>query len=143
MIEEVRHRCQELGAPTKADKETSARQILSSALTYLENHQQYMNYPRYRELGLPITSSVMESTMKELNYRIKGTEKFWSPRGAEALLQLRADRLSNSQPLKKFWEERQQSRPGLHARARQPANPPNQNSQTLFRTLSLPQMSFP
>lgn len=35
-----------------------------------------MNYPRNRELGLPLTSSVMESPMKELNYRVKGTEKF-------------------------------------------------------------------
>ncbi len=36
--------------------------------------------------------------MKELNDRVKGTEKFWSQPGAEALLQLRSDRLSDSQP---------------------------------------------
>ena len=67
-------------------------------------------------MGLPITSSVMESTMKELNYRVKGTEKFWSEPGAEALLQLRADRLSSSHPLKTFWQTRPQTRTGLHAR---------------------------
>ena len=77
-----------------------------------------MNYPRYRELGLPLTSSVMESTMKELNYRVKGTEKFWSQPGAEALLQLRADRLSDSQPLTTSWKTRQQTRTGLYARSR-------------------------
>ena len=121
VIEELQARVPELGEPTDDDKATSPRRIVKEALTYLENHQQFMNYPRYRELGLPITSSVMESTMKELNYRVKGTEKFWSHPGAEALLQLRADRLSDSQPLKPFWQHRQQTRTGLHTRARQAA----------------------
>ena len=118
VIEELQTRALELGEPTDTDPVTSPRRIVASTLTYLQNHQQYMNYPRYRELGLPITSSVMESTMKELNYRVKGTEKFWSQPGAEALLQLRSDRLSGSQPLKTFWTTRQQTRPGLHARSR-------------------------
>ncbi len=118
VIVELQARAQELGEPTDADKETSPRRIVASTLKYLENHRQYMNYPRYRELGLPITSSVMESTMKELNYRVKGTEKFWSQPGAEALLQLRSDRLSDSQPLTKFWKTRSHTRPGLHARSR-------------------------
>ena len=121
MIEELGQRSQELGEPLEADKETSPRRVVSRTLKYLENHQPYMNYPRYRQLGLPITSSVMESTMKELNFRVKGTEKFWSQLGAESLLQLRADCLSDSQPLKQFWEKRQQTRPGLHARAQQTA----------------------
>ena len=118
VIEELQARTLELGEPTDTDKETSPRRIVASTLTYLQNHQQYMNYPRYRELGLPLTSSVMESTMKELNYRVKGTEKFWSQPGAEALLQLRSDRLSSSEPLTTFWATRLQTRTGLHARSR-------------------------
>jgi hypothetical protein len=117
VIAELQARALELGEPTNTDPVTSPRRIVASTLTYLQNHQQYMNYPRYRELGLPLTSSVMESTMKELNYRVKGTEKFWSQPGAEALLQLRSDRLSDSQPLKTFWTTRQQTRSGLHARS--------------------------
>ena len=62
-----------------------------------------MDYPRYRKLGLPITSSLMESTVKQLNRRIKGTEKFWTDPRAEAMLQLKADTLSDSDPLKTFW----------------------------------------
>jgi len=32
----------------------------------------------------------MESAIKEMNYRIKGTEMFWNnPAGAEAVLQIR------------------------------------------------------
>jgi hypothetical protein len=118
VIAELQARARELGEPTDVDKETSPRRLVASTLTYLQNHQQSMNYPRYCELGLPLTRSVMESTMKDLNYRIKGTEKFWSQPGAEALLQLRSDRLSDSQPLKTFWTTRQQTRPGLHARSR-------------------------
>lgn len=121
VIAELRDRSQELGQPTDSDNTTSPRRLVASTLTYLENHREYMNYPRYRELGLPLTSSVMESTMKELNYRVKGTEKFWSPRGSEALLQLRSDRLSDSQPLTTFWQTRPQTRNGFHARTRQAA----------------------
>ncbi len=34
------------------------------------------------------------------------TDKFWTRRGAEALLQLKADTLSDTAPLDKFWRER-------------------------------------
>ena len=37
---------------------------------------------------------------------MKGTEKFWSEGGAEALLQLAADYLSESDLLTTFWKER-------------------------------------
>ena len=49
-------------------------------------------------MGLPITSSLMESTVKQLNRRIKGTEKFWTEAGGEAVLQLKADNLCDSDP---------------------------------------------
>jgi hypothetical protein len=66
-----------------------------------------MHYDAYRRQGLPITSSLMESVVKQVNLRVKGTEKFWSEDGAEAILQLRADLLSDDQPLDAFWERRQ------------------------------------
>ena len=62
----------------------------------------------------------MESTMKELNYRLKGTEKFWSDEGGEAVLQLRADSLSDSAPLETFWQKRLTSRSGYHACTNRP-----------------------
>jgi hypothetical protein len=40
------------------------------------------------------------------NRRVKGTEKFWSEGGAEALLQLAADYLSETNPLATLWRER-------------------------------------
>jgi hypothetical protein len=66
---------------------------------YLRNNQDHMNYAEYRKQGLPVTSSLVESLIKEINYRVKGTEKFWdNPEGAEAILQLRAA-VQRRQPL--------------------------------------------
>ena len=62
--------------------------------------------------GCPITSSHMESTVKMFNRRVKGTEKFWSEEGAEAIVQLRAEHLSETEPLKTFWENRQATATG-------------------------------
>ena len=66
-----------------------------------------MKYAEYRRAGLPITTSHVESTIKQMNHRVKGSEKFWSESGAEAILQLRADLLSETAPLDDFWDRRQ------------------------------------
>jgi len=102
----------ELGAPQADDGETHPRRLVAEALTYLQNHKDKMRYDAYRCQGLPITSSHMESLMKRINQRVKGTEKFWCEAGAEAILQLRADLLSDDRPLDAFWERRQASETG-------------------------------
>jgi hypothetical protein len=102
----------ELGMPEEADGETSPRRVVDEALTYLRNNKDRMRYDEYRKAGLPTTSSHMESTVKMFNRRVKGTEKFWSEEGAEAILQLRADHLSETEPLKRFWENRQATATG-------------------------------
>jgi len=66
-----------------------------------------MHYDEDRRQGLPITSSHVESTVKQFNRRVKGTEKFWSEEGAEAILQLLADYLSETEPMETFWQERE------------------------------------
>ncbi len=53
-----------------------------------------MDNPRDRQLGLPIRSAPVESTLKQINRRVKGTEKFWREGGVEAPLQIRAAYLS-------------------------------------------------
>src|SRR5207302_11207403 len=99
VIQELRVRQQELGLPSKEDKEGSPKRVVAETLTYLSNHRDKMRYDEYRKAGLPLMSSHVESTVKQINYRVKGTEKFWSEEGAEALLQLRADYLSDDEPL--------------------------------------------
>jgi hypothetical protein len=95
-----------LGEPEESDGEASPRTKLAEALGYLRNQRGRMGYDEYRRAGLPITTSHVESTIKRLNQRVKGTEKFWSEPGAEAILQLRADTLSETDPLEKFWVRR-------------------------------------
>jgi hypothetical protein len=120
VIAALSQRQAELGLPEKDEAETSPRQVVSRTLTYLENHQDKMQYDVYRKDGLPITSSLMESAVKQINQRVKGTEKFWSEAGSEAVLQLRADQLSDGEPLADFWQRRQATATGQR-RYRRPA----------------------
>jgi hypothetical protein len=102
----------ELGAPQAEDGDSSPRPIVAQTLTYLQNHQSQMKYAEYRQQGLPMTSSYVESAVKQFNQRVKGTEMFWSEEGAEAILQLRADHLSADEPLTEFWQTRQAKQTG-------------------------------
>ena len=61
----------------------------------------------YRRQGLPIMTSAVESVIKMINRRVKGSEKFWSEPGAEAILQLRADYLSETETMSRFWLARE------------------------------------
>lgn len=112
VIEEMRQRQAEVGLPQAQDKESSPAVVVKEALRYLENHQQQMKYEEYRRAGLPITSSHIESEIKRINQRVKGTEKFWGEEGAEAILQLRADYLSDDKPMDTFWQKRQAEESG-------------------------------
>ncbi len=112
VIEELTARHEELGKATKEDKDGSPRRVVQETLTYLRNQKDKMRYDEYRKQGLPLMSSHVESTIKQMNYRVKGSEKFWSEPGAEALLQLRADYLSDDEPLADFWERRQATATG-------------------------------
>lgn len=89
--------------PGEALPDHDSRVIVSKSVTYLSNNESRMNYPKYRRLGLPVTSSLVESLIKEFNYRVKGSEKAWNrSSGGEWILQVRnavlcddADRLSD------------------------------------------------
>ena len=66
-----------IGKPPAEASPTDPRERIDRALTYYEYHRSRMNYPEYRRLGLPLTSSHIESTIKQINRRVKGSEKFW------------------------------------------------------------------
>jgi hypothetical protein len=105
-------RQEEIGQPTQDEPDTSPRNVVNDTLRYLRNHRQYVRYDEYRRKGLPMTSSLMESTVKLINLRVKGTEKFWSNAGAEAILQLRADYLGETEAMSKFWTDRENAETG-------------------------------
>lgn len=103
VINELKTHQQRLGLPEQDAGEADPRQRIHRTLTYYTNHRQRMNYAQYRRDGLPLTSSHIESAIKQINARVKGTEKFWRNDHANAILQLRADSLSDSQPMHNFW----------------------------------------
>jgi hypothetical protein len=96
----------------KGSVAAARKQTVEEALTYVTNNRERMDYPEYRRLGLPISSAPVESTIKQINRRVKGSEKFWLERGDEAMLQLRAAQLSQDDRWNKNW-----SRPRKHRRA--------------------------
>lgn len=100
----------EIGLPTEADKDSSPRQLLADAIRYVTNQQTRMKYAEYRRNGLPTTSAPIESTIKQVSRRVKGTEKFWSV-NADPMLQLRADTISETTQLNRFWEKRADNLP--------------------------------
>lgn len=86
------------GAPPPAA--TDPREVARRSLGYLRNNASRMDYPRSRRLGLPCVSAWMESLVKEFNYRVKGSEKFWNDGdNADAILQARAAVLSEDERL--------------------------------------------
>ena len=91
------------GERSKDAPEHDPRVILADAARYVETNLTRMDYPRYRKLGLPISSAPMESVVKQFNRRIKGTEKFWLKSGAEEVLQVRAAYLSEDDRANRFW----------------------------------------
>ena len=107
VIEELHAWRSKLGEPPADASETDPRKIVATTVTYLENNRDRMDYPAYRRAGLPVTTAWMESLVKEVNYRVKGTEMFWNdPEGAEAILQVRAAALSDDDRLSKYLHGR-------------------------------------
>lgn len=83
--------------------EDDPRSTVRETITYLENNEGRMDYPSYRRRGLPVSSFMIESLIKEINYRVKGTEKFWNrPQGAEQILQIRAAALCDDDRLSQW-----------------------------------------
>jgi hypothetical protein len=67
-----------------------------------------MNYAHDRQQGLPVTSAPMESLVKQINQRVKGTEMFWNDglTGGEAILQIRSAALSDDGRLETYLTHR-------------------------------------
>jgi hypothetical protein len=112
LLASLRQAASQLGEPPAGAADTDPRKTLKDTRGYVQNNRTRMEYPRYRRLGLPISSAPVESTIKQINRRMKGSEKFWLDGGAEALLQVRAAYLSEDDRARTYW-----SRPRPYARA--------------------------
>jgi hypothetical protein len=103
LLSELTRAAEKLGAPPEGAAEQDPRRVMADAVTYVTNNQERMDYPRYRMLGLPISSAPVESVIKQFNRRVKGTEKFWLKSGVEAVLQVRAAYLSEDDRAARYW----------------------------------------
>ena len=125
VISELLAEQQRIGEPPPDAAEKDPRKIIAATIGYFQNNAGRMDYPTYRREGLPVTSALMESFVKELNRRVKGTEKFWNdgPSG-EAILQVRAAALCDDDRLRRHL----QNRPGNPFRPMPAAIPPQSPS---------------
>lgn len=72
----------------------------AKAYRYLRDRMAYMDYARYRRLGMPLGSGVTEAGCKTVySQRLKLSGMRWQKAGAQCILQLRVLRLSG------VWEE--------------------------------------
>lgn len=108
----VRDMLPELDRLIVATEDPQRRSALEDCRAYLRNNADRMRYDEYRRQGLPITTALGESKMKQINRRMKGTEKFWRE-GGEPQLQLCCDQLSDTTPLTGFWKRRAAGQQGF------------------------------
>ena len=74
---------------------------LQGKINYFSTNQERMDYPRYRAVGLPIGSGVVESACKNVvGARMKQSGMMWTLEGARDMLQLRAAVKS-----RRFWSD--------------------------------------
>ncbi len=106
VIDELTAYGSKLGPPPPDASGDDPSEILRTSCVYYENHADRMDYPSYRRLGFPLTSSLMESTVKQVSRRVKGTEKYWSSQGGEIMLRLRGEYLSDNEPMRNYWTQR-------------------------------------
>jgi len=73
VIAALEERQRALGAAAADDSEHAPHHPAATTLGYLRNQRSRMRYATYRQQGLPTTSSYVESTVKRIHRRVKGT----------------------------------------------------------------------
>jgi hypothetical protein len=119
VIDTLKAQVARLAADPSATEDS--RKVVQTVLNYVEDNKDKMDYPRYRQLGLPVSSALVESLIKQVNHRVKGTEKFWNNGGLESVLQVRGAYLSQDGRDEAFFNKRPRGRAaGRNRRAFQP-----------------------
>lgn len=81
------------------------KKIVRLAIAYFETNRDRMDYPSYAARGWPLGSGIVESTCRLVsNLRTKEPGMRWSYGGIQAILTLRALRLSHDARWDHFWQ---------------------------------------
>ena len=102
-LRELRTLAKTHGPPPPKAGPNDPRRILANQLDYFSTNRAGLDYPTFRKRGWPIGSGIIESTIKQLAKRVKGTEKHWTMNGAEHTLQVVAHLLSEDLSWELFW----------------------------------------
>ena len=93
-----------LGPPPKKPAAGDPRRILATDLDYFTTNRAGLDYPTFRKRGWPLGSGIVESTIKQVGKRVKGTEKHWSMAGVEETLQVVSHLIGNDGAWDAFWK---------------------------------------
>lgn len=92
-------------ANARLPRDTNANKDARREIRYLEKNMEQMRYKKFREQGLFVGSGVIEAGCKTVvGQRLKQSGMEWSVRGANAIIALRCNILSNRH--EEFWEQR-------------------------------------
>lgn len=72
--------------------------------TYFQDNKERMRYPKFRKQGLFVGSGVIEAGCKTVLGRLKRSGRFWTVRGANAIISLRCCQLSGK--FEDYWAAR-------------------------------------
>jgi hypothetical protein len=106
VLQTLQEQVERLGPAPPGARKDDFRNVVRRVRDYVQTNMGRMNYPSYRQKGLPISSALVESLIKQMNQRVKGTEKFWNETGGEAILQVRAAYLSEDERAETFHSRR-------------------------------------
>ena len=85
---------------TKGSVRGRKREVVESAIEYLENNREHMKYDEYLAAGYPIGSGVAEGACRHLvKDRLEQTGMRWTVTGAQAMLHVRSLYLNDQ------WDE--------------------------------------
>lgn len=106
VVAALRAESRQLGPPLESDPREHPRRVLANNAEYFARHAPHMDYPAFRRRGWPIASGDTEAAVKQFNKRVKGSERFWSEDGVDAVLTLRALWLSQDGRWGRHWRNR-------------------------------------
>jgi len=86
------------------NKNDKLKEKIHNLKRYLNNHKDMIDYKKYLSKGYMIGSGVVESSNKKVvTQRLKQSGMFWSNKGANAIMFIRAMYLSSSGSWDKLW----------------------------------------